>query len=44
MSNQALANVVGDAKLEWIEGGGHELHRNDWPQIIGAIAAHAPAA
>ena len=41
---EALANAVAGAKLERIEGGGHELHRNDWPQIIGAIAAHGAAA
>jgi pimeloyl-ACP methyl ester carboxylesterase len=40
---EALADAVRGAKLERIDGGGHELHRNDWPQIIGAIAAHAGA-
>ncbi|MCV9966387.1 alpha/beta fold hydrolase [Pararhizobium sp. BT-229] len=38
---EALANAVSGAKLQRIEGGGHELHRNDWPQITDAIAAHA---
>jgi hypothetical protein len=23
-----------------IEGGGHELHEDDWPQILDAIVAH----
>jgi len=41
---EALANTVDGAKLERIEGGGHELYRNDWPQIMGAIAAHGAAA
>lgn len=40
---EALANAVSGAKLQRIEGGGHELHRNDWPQITGAIAAHVGA-
>jgi len=38
---EALANAVSGATLQRIEGGGHELHRNDWPQITAAIAAHA---
>jgi pimeloyl-ACP methyl ester carboxylesterase len=38
---EALANAVSGAKLQRIEGGGHELHASDWPQITGAIAAHA---
>jgi pimeloyl-ACP methyl ester carboxylesterase len=37
---EALAKAVPGARLVKIEGGGHELHRNDWPQIIEAIAAH----
>ncbi|RWB51290.1 alpha/beta hydrolase [Mesorhizobium sp.] len=37
---EALADAVPGARLLRIEGGGHELHRNDWPQIIEAIAAH----
>ncbi|TIW00527.1 MAG: alpha/beta fold hydrolase, partial [Mesorhizobium sp.] len=35
---EALAKVVPGARLVKIEGGGHELHRNDWRQIIDAIA------
>lgn len=37
---EALAKAVAGARLVKIEGGGHELHRNDWPQIVEAIAAH----
>ncbi|MDX8445517.1 alpha/beta fold hydrolase [Mesorhizobium captivum] len=37
---EALAKAVPGARLVRIEGGGHELHRNDWPQIIEAIATH----
>ena len=37
---QALAKAVRGARLVKVEGGGHELHRNDWPQIVDAIVAH----
>ncbi|WP_027166630.1 alpha/beta hydrolase [Mesorhizobium sp. WSM3224] len=37
---EALAEAVPGARLVRIEGGGHELHRNDWPQIVRAIAEH----
>ena len=37
---EALAGAVPGARLVRIEGGGHELHRNDWPQIVEAIATH----
>lgn len=37
---EALAKAVPGARLVKIEGGGHELHRNDWPQIVDAIVAH----
>ncbi|TIP48740.1 MAG: hypothetical protein E5X77_12990, partial [Mesorhizobium sp.] len=37
---EALAKVVPGARLVKIEGGGHEMHRSDWPQIIDAIAAN----
>jgi len=40
---QALAKAVRGARLVQIEGGGHELHRNDWPQIVDAIVAHGQA-
>jgi len=36
----ALAKAVTGARLVEVEGGGHELHADDWPQIIEAIAAH----
>ncbi|MBZ9851510.1 alpha/beta fold hydrolase [Mesorhizobium sp. CA14] len=37
---EALAKAVPGARLVKVEGGGHELHRNDWSQIIEAIATH----
>jgi len=37
---QALAKAVRGARLVKVEGGGHALHRNDWPQIVDAIVAH----
>ncbi|MDX8531472.1 alpha/beta hydrolase [Mesorhizobium sp. VK25A] len=37
---EALAKAVPGARLVKVEGGGHELHRNDWPQIVEAIVAH----
>ncbi|MGX5802712.1 alpha/beta fold hydrolase [Bradyrhizobium sp. Arg314] len=37
---EALAEAVPGARLVRIEGGGHELHRNDWPQVVEAIATH----
>jgi pimeloyl-ACP methyl ester carboxylesterase len=36
----ALAGAVPAADLVTIEGGGHELHEDDWPQILDAIVAH----
>ena len=35
---ETLVGAVPGARLVRIEGGGHELHRNDWPQIVEAIA------
>lgn len=40
---EALAEAVSGARLVRVEGGGHELHRNDWSQIIDAIVAHHQA-
>lgn len=37
----ALAEAVAGARLVRIEGGGHELHPDDWPAIIDAIVAQA---
>lgn len=37
---EALADAVPGAMLVRIAGGGHELHRNDWPQIIDAMTTH----
>jgi pimeloyl-ACP methyl ester carboxylesterase len=39
----ALAEAVPGATLVTIEGGGHELHENDWDQILEAIAGHTEA-
>lgn len=36
----ALADAVAGAKLVRLDGGGHELHRAAWDQIIDAIVAH----
>jgi pimeloyl-ACP methyl ester carboxylesterase len=36
----ALAAAVPAADLVTIEGGGHELHEDDWPQIVDAIVVH----
>ena len=36
----ALAGAVLGARLVRIEGGGHELHGDDWQEIIEAIATH----
>jgi pimeloyl-ACP methyl ester carboxylesterase len=37
---EMLAGMVADARLIRIEGGGHELHKGDWDEIIGAIVTH----
>ncbi|MCA0031062.1 alpha/beta fold hydrolase [Mesorhizobium sp. B263B2A] len=37
---EALAKAVAGAKLLRVEGGGHELHPQDWPAIADAIVAH----
>ncbi|CCV11061.1 alpha/beta hydrolase [Mesorhizobium sp. STM 4661] len=39
----ALAEAVAGARLVRIEGGGHELHPDDWPAIIAALVAHSRA-
>ena len=36
----ALADAVAGARLVRIEGGGHELHPDDWTTIADAIVAH----
>lgn len=36
----ALSKAVPGAKVVRIDGGGHELHRDDWDTIIGAVVAH----
>jgi pimeloyl-ACP methyl ester carboxylesterase len=39
----ALAEAVAGARLVRIEGGGHELHPDDWAAIVDAIVAHSQA-
>ncbi|MER8577550.1 alpha/beta fold hydrolase [Mesorhizobium sp. M1423] len=39
----ALADAVAGARLVRIEGGGHELHPDDWAAIIDAIVTHSQA-
>ncbi|MER8750305.1 alpha/beta fold hydrolase [Mesorhizobium sp. M1050] len=40
---EALAKAVPGAKIIRIEGGGHELHPDDWTEISAAIVAHIQA-
>jgi pimeloyl-ACP methyl ester carboxylesterase len=40
-AGRATARAIPGAKLELIEGMGHTLPRQVWPQIADAIAAHA---
>lgn len=37
---EALAQAVAGAKLIRVEGGGHELHPDDWPDFEAAIIEH----
>ncbi len=37
---EALAEAVPDGRLVRIDGGGHEVHEDDWDAIIDAIAKH----
>jgi pimeloyl-ACP methyl ester carboxylesterase len=39
----ALAGAVPGGKLVRIEGGGHELHPDDWDEIVAAIIDHTTA-
>lgn len=41
---EALAEAVTGAKILRLEGGGHELHPDDWDVIVAGIVAHAHAA
>jgi pimeloyl-ACP methyl ester carboxylesterase len=40
---EALAEAVAVAKLLRIEGGGHELHPDDWTVMVAAIVDHTQA-
>ncbi|MBZ9774255.1 alpha/beta fold hydrolase [Mesorhizobium sp. CO1-1-8] len=40
---EALAEAATGAKIIRIEGGGHELHPDDWDVIVAGIVAHAHA-
>ncbi|MEO5757776.1 MAG: alpha/beta hydrolase [Mesorhizobium sp.] len=40
---EALAAAVAGARILRIEGGGHELHPNDWAAMTNAIVAHIQA-
>ncbi|MBZ9939558.1 alpha/beta fold hydrolase [Mesorhizobium sp. BR1-1-13] len=40
---EALAGAVAGAKLLRVEGGGHELHPEDWDVIVAGIVAHTRA-
>jgi pimeloyl-ACP methyl ester carboxylesterase len=40
---EALADTVAGANVLRIEGGGHELHPDDWDAIVAGIVAHAQA-
>ncbi|MBX5168527.1 alpha/beta hydrolase [Rhizobium sp. NZLR1b] len=37
---ELLARTVRGAKLVRLEGGGHEIHPDDWEEIVSAIDAH----
>jgi pimeloyl-ACP methyl ester carboxylesterase len=37
---EALVRAVADAKFVQVEGGGHEIHPEDWEEIISAIDEH----
>ena len=39
---QPLAEAVAGARLVRIEGGGHELHPDDWAEIVAAIVGTCP--
>ncbi|MFE0016728.1 alpha/beta fold hydrolase [Mesorhizobium sp. NPDC059054] len=41
---KALASAVPGSRLVEVSGGGHELHREDWPIMIDAIAEHVRTA
>ncbi|MER9657078.1 alpha/beta fold hydrolase [Mesorhizobium sp. M0152] len=40
---EAMAEAVAGAKIVRIEGGGHELHPEDWPVMSAAMVAHIEA-
>jgi pimeloyl-ACP methyl ester carboxylesterase len=40
---KALADAVPNSRLVILEGGGHEIHENDWELVISAIVDHTNA-
>jgi pimeloyl-ACP methyl ester carboxylesterase len=43
-AGEAVARAVAGSRIELIEGMGHDLPRELWPRITGAIAANADRA
>jgi pimeloyl-ACP methyl ester carboxylesterase len=43
-AGEATAQAIPGARLEIVEGMGHDLPRGAWEQVIGALAAHTAAA
>lgn len=43
-NGRRIADTVPDAQLVEIDGGGHELHPNDWPEILKAISGRSAVA
>jgi pimeloyl-ACP methyl ester carboxylesterase len=37
---KALADAIPFARLVTLDGAGHEIHKNDWQQVISEIVAH----
>ncbi|MFP6638656.1 MAG: alpha/beta hydrolase, partial [Myxococcota bacterium] len=43
-AGEATAKAIPGARLEIVEGMGHDLPRGAWDQVIGALSAHTAAA
>ena len=43
-AGEATARAIPGARLEIVQGMGHDLPRGTWDQVIGALAAHTAAA